>query len=202
MPPYKYFNDAQALQSPLAALGPNLKATADDRPPTFYFKLTLLRPIANHKSSITTLVSSHIRLLFKPIIDNSPWLSNGVHEVLATLSHPSFNIHYLRAGNNLSDLAYDMTDLFYFPRTTPKHSHPSVQFSTVELGTHNYNLHKTLLDMLCLRLGTPTAFSFELCARLRMIYLLHHPFAEKICYIGQTDATPTVLHTPKSNHRI
>ena len=52
------------------------------------------------------------------------------------------------------------------------------------------------------RFGTPSNFPFEPCARLRMIYLLHHEYATNICYIGQTGATPTVLHTPRSNHRI
>ena len=122
-PPFKYFNDIQALRSLLADREPNLKATADDRPPTFYFKLKthkkafnvqemyspglfeirnsltelslLLRPIVYHKPSITTLVSSHLRPLLRQVIDNSPWLCTDIHEVMATLSHPSINLDTL-----------------------------------------------------------------------------------------------------------
>ena len=53
----------------------------------------LSRPIAKKpKPSITTLVSSCLRLLITPIIANSPFLRDDVHEMIALLSHPSINL--------------------------------------------------------------------------------------------------------------
>ena len=123
VPPYHYFKQVQDLRTLLAEEDPNLTSLQDDRPPTFYFKIkvhkpqfkskvvyspslyriqnslselvSMCRPIANHKPSITTLVSSHLRPLLTPIIENSPFLSDDIHEVIAILSHPSVNLNAL-----------------------------------------------------------------------------------------------------------
>ena len=52
----------------------------------------LVRPIANHKPSVTILVSNHLRSLIKPIIDNAPFLCEDVHEVIDALGHPSISL--------------------------------------------------------------------------------------------------------------
>ena len=55
----------------------------------------LVRPIANHKPSITTLVSTHLRPLIKPIINNAPFLCEDVHEVIDALGHPSISLDHI-----------------------------------------------------------------------------------------------------------
>ena len=463
VPPYHYFSQVQKLRQLLAEEDPNLTTLQDDRPPTFYFKLkvhksqfkcrevyspslyrienslseltSICRPIANHKPSITTLVSSHLRPLLTPIIANSSYLCEDVHEVIATLSHPSINMvtlhtydiksfyssvphtlileafdhyhpdnpyspilqallplnfvtdgaqiytlgstgipmglplapelarmttaylmlnyhlplnqaiaiyfddiastlklpldflspyvlergpdnvtqdvlydptnysyiqvaqsyrqptplhvasnhpsqnmltstwkaatlrsariatqpqlalhnhyqrympHYMRAGHALSDLAYAIADLMYFPRNTPKRPLPettgiSYNYSQTRptkrqmalITKQDYHLvpiippppiisilqysypqsnleHRITICRdrcrICIsydqRFGTPTAFPFEPCAHLRMIYLLHHPYIPNMVYVGQTGATKHVLRQPRSAHRI
>ena len=124
VPGYYYFDAVNKLRDLLADEDPELKSTQDDRPPTMYFKVKvhkpnfksrevtspglfqinntlkemsqLVRPIANHKPSISTLVSNHLRPLITPIIKNSPFLCEDVHEVIDALRYPSISLDHFR----------------------------------------------------------------------------------------------------------
>ena len=200
---------------------------------------TPLSLASNHPSQKMVKSTWKSPVLRSAAICSSPHIALNNH-------YRRYMTHYMRAGYLLSDLAYDIADLFYFPRTTPKaplpettgisyhysqtrptisqmkpitkldfHLVPKItipplitilQYSPPQRNLeHRVTICRARCQICCAydqRFGMPSNFPFEPCAKLRIIYLLHHEYATQICYIGQTGATPTILHTPRSNHRI
>lgn len=152
----------------------------------------LVRPIANHKPSITTLVSSHLRPLITPIIQNSPFLCDDVHEVIDAIAHPSIDLTNLHTYDIKSFYSSTPQALILeaFEHYNPVNPYYPILQALLPLnfitdGFKYYTLGQTGIPM-----GLPLAPEL---ARMCTAYLLlnYHPPPKSVLTIYFDDITTT-----------